>query len=274
MSENYSNCEDDHYIKALVVKGLQEVAEDSEWIAVLELRHCANRKVFEIAKQLTQSKIVLERNLGVNILAQLGYSVEKEPLLFKRIEPFWDERINILIAMLDNEVHPSVLASIATGLGHFDTPLAITPLLKLKTHTDDNVRFGVVFGLMGLRDEPAIQALIELSQDEDSDVRDWATFGLGSILDEVDTPAIREALYLNLDDSDEDTRYEALTGLIIRRDRRIIGRLIDQLSADEIDYDTDIGEQICAMLIEMQNEIQDTRLIEIIAKCKSQYPNS
>lgn len=262
-------CEDTAHLATLVAKALKEVAEDSDYYAVRELRHCANRHAFNIARNLTQSETALERELGVDILAQLGYSVQEEPFLFKFVQPYKDECADILLAMIETETDLSVIESIAIGFGHLDDARAIPTLIKLKNHADEDIRFGVVLGLLGHEDERAIQALIELSQDEDADVRDWATFGIGSILDEVDTPAIREALYRNLDDSDEDTRYEALMGLIIRRDHRILNRLIDLLTTDKMDFDTDIGKQSCEMLTELQNDIQDPHLVDILTKYNS-----
>lgn len=262
-------CEDAAYLAILVAKALQEVVEDSDYHAVRELRHCANRRVFNIAKNLTQSETALERELGVHILAQFGYSVQEEPFLFKFVQPYKDECADILLAMIETETDLAVIESIAIGFGNLKDERAIPTLIKLKNHPDEDIRFGVVLGLIGHEDERAIQALIELSQDKDADVRDWATFGIGSILDEVDTPAIRTALYRNLDDSDEDTRYEALMGLIIRRDHRIWNRLIDLLATGKIDYDTDIGKQSCEMLTELQDNIQDPRLVAILTKYNS-----
>ncbi len=83
-------------------------------------------------------------------------------------------------------------------------------------------------GLQGFEDERAIAASIELSRDTDSDVRDWATFGLGSVI-EADTEAIRDALYVRLDDSDETTRGEAMSGLAKRKDQRVFPLVLDQL---------------------------------------------
>jgi HEAT repeat protein len=97
----------------------------------------------------------------------------------------------------------------------------------------------VVSALLRHRDPRAIQTLIELSRDEIGRVRDWATFGLGSQVgdvdpdtqgeDVVDTPAVRDALADRLSDPDEDARCEAIVGLAMRRDPRVLPVLVQEL---------------------------------------------
>ena len=71
--------------------------------------------------------------------------------------------------------------------------------------------------------------------DDAADVRDWATFGLGRQL-EVDTPAVRAALAERLFDTEGDTADEALIGLAIRGDRRVISEILDRLSRPTVSY--------------------------------------
>ncbi|KAF3884776.1 MULTISPECIES: HEAT repeat domain-containing protein [Nostocales] len=97
----------------------------------------------------------------------------------------------------------------------------------------------VVLGLSCQEDESAIQTLIELSADEDKDIRNWATFGLGSQI-EIDTQEIRDALYRRIlsevgeDDTIAEIRGEALLGLAIRKDERVIEPLIGELESDRV----------------------------------------
>ncbi|OYV95779.1 MAG: hypothetical protein B7Z73_01935 [Planctomycetia bacterium 21-64-5] len=88
-----------------------------------------------------------------------------------------------------------------------------------------------MLALTGHEEQAAIECLIRLSRDSDSDVRDWATFGLGSQCD-LDTPQIRDALAARLDDTDDDTRHEAIVGLARRQDRRAIAAVGRELSSD------------------------------------------
>jgi hypothetical protein len=88
---------------------------------------------------------------------------------------------------------------------------------------------------MGLGgEESAIPALIQLSRDKESDVRDWATFGLGLLFNHsVDREDIRSAMVDRLTDQDEDTRGEALAGLVQYLDSRAIPALLEELSHPE-----------------------------------------
>jgi hypothetical protein len=53
-------------------------------------------------------------------------------------------------------------------------------------------------------------ALVTLSRDEDSKVRDWACFGLSQI--DVDTPTVREALILRLNQMSSVYRCQSRVG--------------------------------------------------------------
>src|SRR5205814_7161779 len=128
------------------------------------------------------------------------------------------------LELLETDQDVQVLSAACIALGHLHDPRAVEPLVRLKDHPSEDVRYGVVFGLSGQHDDLAIATLIELSADQDSDVRDWATFELGTILDidGVDTPPLREALPARLSDPDDDTRAEALAGLARRKDERVL----------------------------------------------------
>src|SRR5947209_10347206 len=88
---------------------------------------------------------------------------------------------------------PLVFEAIGLAFGHLHERRAIPLLAPLSKHQDNDVRLGVVKGLLNHPDATAIATLIELTKDEDEDVRNWATFGLGSQTD-LDTAEIRAAL--------------------------------------------------------------------------------
>src|SRR5687768_18575105 len=69
--------------------------------------------------------------------------------------------------------------------------------------------------------------------DADEDVRNWATFGLGSMIDD-DSPQIREALLARISDAHDETRGEALVGLALRQDPRVLEPLLRALRADTV----------------------------------------
>jgi hypothetical protein len=90
--------------------------------------------------------------------------------------------------------------------------------------------FGLATAVTGREDDPAVSALIRLTGDAEPDVRDQATFALGTLAP-VDGPDVRDALWARLDDTDPDTREEAVRGLALRRDPRAVPLLGELLAA-------------------------------------------
>jgi HEAT repeat protein len=191
-------------------------ADSPGWNAISELHKRGTDEIFALAQALCQGDDPHGRAVGATVLGQLGW---------KEKHPFVEQTLLILFHLLETDPNVEVLQSACSALGHFDDERAIEPLLKLRSHSDEDVRFGVVMGLLGFEDERAINALIELSKDSDSDVRDWATFGLGSMI-ATNTEAIRNALYERIDDTDEDTSSEAMVGLALRKDERLMPFLL------------------------------------------------
>ena len=211
------------HVPTLVRRALSRNNEsESYWKCVRELHIRGSEEVYLAASALcaknNQSKI-----LGANILGQLGSPAR----------PFRDSSLEVLWAMLVTEKSPPVLNAILVAIGHLqensDTR-KIKTITGLADHRNETVRRGVVFALLARKDRLSISALIRLSRDKSSGVRDWATFGLSSMVD-VDTPALRDALIERLDDPDEDTRCEAMVGLAIRKDSRVLGKLKKELES-------------------------------------------
>jgi HEAT repeat protein len=153
--------------------------------------------------------------------------------------PLTDQTVALFDRMLRHDAAPQVLESIGHALGDIGVPAAVEMMIPYASHPEPDVRFAVVSALLRHRDPRAIQTLIELSRDEIGRVRDWATFGLGSQVggvdpdtqgeDVVDTPAVRDALADRLSDPDEDARCEAIVGLAMRRDPRVLPVLVQEL---------------------------------------------
>lgn len=259
-----SPCEDPSTIQDLIQLGLvqRKLNEpiENDVIALKVLRRCANRTVFDIIKKLCESPAPEERAFAADVLGQFGVITQAG---LERM--FREEVVQALLELLAEEQVPEVLNSIGVAFGHLKEPRAIPLLIRYKNHPNPLAREGVTWGMMGLDDEIAIQTLIELSQDEETYIRDWATFELGSQT-EVDTPALREALYRNIHDSDVDVRNEALAGLAMRRDKRVIPMILDlmQSSEDMMSYQF---REFCEMLQALQNEIDDPRLAQLLAEC-------
>jgi HEAT repeat protein len=196
------------------------------WHFIYLLQCQGDRKVLEQALLLTESASIEERTLGVNILGQLGIPERTFP----------DECVTTLLSLLQKEACPLILRDICIALGHLNDVRSIEPQLKFCLHPDWEVRYGTVHGLSRHYDEQAVAAMILLSSDVHPQIRNWATFGLGSLID-LDTPAIRSALYQRFitenpqNDEAAEIYGEALVGLALRHDERILPQLIAELTS-------------------------------------------
>jgi HEAT repeat protein len=230
---------------------LTESDKEKAWEPVTVLHFRATREVLEAAQRLCAGTLAKERALGANILGQLGTPERAFPT----------ECFDCLASMLAQDQDADVLNAIAVAFGHLEDPRCVPLLIPLKSHPDENVRFGLVHGLSGHSDENAIETLIELSRDDDDDVRDWATFGIGTLLSS-DTPEIRAALRARIDDADADTRAEGIVGLARRKDTGITELLKQELSSDSVDY----------LMIEAAEELGDSRLYPVLLALRKRWP--
>lgn len=213
----------------LIAGALAEAREDPDsderWDHVAALHLQGTTEAFEAAAGLCRGGSVLERALGADILGQLGAGQENP-------RPFREESVPLLLELLD-DADETVIANAASALGHLDERTHIERLLELASHDDDGVRYAVVQALLGNEDPRAVSALIGLSRDPDPEIRDWATFGLGSQI-ALDTPEIREALLARTTDEHDDARGEALAGLALRHDSRVLAPLREELLGDMV----------------------------------------
>jgi HEAT repeat protein len=242
---------DSRGIAELAKLALTEQDEDVAWKAVTALHHKGNREVLGVATRLCASDSADERQLGVNILGQLGTPERTFP----------NECFEILAAMLTKETDPNVLECIGVAFGHLKEPRAVELLLPLKRHPSSDVRFGVVLGLTGHNRPDAIEGLVELSRDSEELVRNWATFALGTI-SPADTPEIREALLARTSDLHDETRGEGLVGLALRKDQRVIELLISELSSGNAGR----------LTLEAAEAIGDPRLYPALVELESRTP--
>lgn len=238
--------------------------DDTYWDILSELWRRPTMDTLLQGKQLCMSQAATERELGANLLAQLG----------ARSDALHEERLQALLALVEQESDAQVLAAATMALGHLHDERVVEPLLRFKNHPSEEVRYGVVHGLSGQHAEEAVAALIELSADENSNARDWATFELGSILDDIDTPLLRDALFARTEDPDDDTRGEALVGLARRKDERVIEPLIRELRSPNVgSLAVDAAHlmadsRLCAPLIDLKAEIgDDSEVEEALASC-------
>lgn len=200
----------------------RENDEEAYWGLIAELHKRGGLCEFEAASELCRSEQASEREMGADILGQLGWAKQH----------FQDESVGQLINLLQDR-DDDVLASAAYALGHRKAIAAVPRLLALAVHSKQRVRHAVTFGLLGLDDAAAIGGLIRLSADVDEEVRNWATFGLGSQID-ADSPAIRQALLARLGEENAEIAGEALLGLARRKEPLAIGLVYAALQRDSI----------------------------------------
>jgi HEAT repeat protein len=231
----------------LFARALEGGEEDpSAWRAIWQLHHRGGEDVFQRAAAWLQSSSPKERGRGANILSQLEFQ-HRGP---ERVARFTE----VLLSALAREQDAAVLEAMAAALGHLGAPRAVPALLPLMEHPDAPVRFGVVMGLSRHRDARALQALIQLSRDPDATVREWATFTLGSQAREVDTPELRDALVDRLHESHVKIRGEALLGLALRKDARVLEPLRRVLE----------GPTVTTLDVEAAQALEDVSLLPLL----------
>jgi len=185
-----------------------------ESLALVHYR--GSEEEFQIGASYLSSSDPIDRALGADVLAQLGW----------QDRTYLNESVDLLIPALQDE-DEFVVYCVCCALGHRSDPKAIPHVLKLAQSKNNKIRYGVVSALLGQESKDAVEVMIALSKDSDLDVRNWAMFGLGSQI-EVDTAEIRDALLLGASDSDSEIRGEALVGLAERKDKRVIDLLLNE----------------------------------------------
>jgi HEAT repeat protein len=243
----------------LIAVALSEQDEEIAWEAVTLLHRRGTHDILTAAQSLCQSPSASERELGANILGQLGVPTRSYP----------GESIRILLDLASNETDESVLEAVCIAFGHLHDPLAVPTLSRLRNHPNEEIRYSVAYGLTGLDDVGAIRVVIELTMDPADRVRDWATFALGSQIDS-DTPEVREALFRRLNDSDGTVRGEALVGLARRRDARILERLVTEYDRFPIEAAEEFGAtELLPTLCAAKRSAGDDRFDVAIRNCST-----
>ena len=220
------------------------------WAAIRELHRRGGNEEFEAARSLLASPAAKERGRGVDILAQLN-------------SPKWtlherERNASAVLAALAGESDPAVISSMGVALGHLDDPRAVGAMLPYKDHADANVRLSVVMALSPHPDPLSLQTLVELSSDPDEEVRNWATFSLGTQLEAVDTPELREALVARLQETNPEIRGEALVGLALRKDPRVLEPLKRELS----------GSSVIILAVEAAEVLGDPSLLPLLVQLR------
>lgn len=226
----------------LVRQSLRSWGSDRSWRAISELHLRGDPATLSLVRRLCAGDSWRRRALGLHVASQLLRRDGAAP--FGRSEYALEETQALLRVGL-KDAHDEVIGAAVSGLGHRPHPAALTELVRLSTHSNARLRFGVAVALGRYGKPAAIDALIALAADSDDAVRDWATFGLGS-MQEADTPAIRDALWTNVHDHDEDVRGEALCGLAARHDPRATDFLVETLNGECRVYQLDAAETLAS----------------------------
>jgi len=202
---------------------------DEAWSHIEELRKIGSEEVFGIASNLCRSPKAQERSLGVCILAQIGGADV----------PFQKQVSEVVGELIENEQDDDVVTSLISAISFQNVTSAIPWLIEKASSDEEDIRWRIAWALpLGLaQNDPwhdkTIATLIRLSQDDEPRVRDWATFSLATQTDDC-REIVANALLDRVDDSDFDTRSEALRGLARRADLRVTPYLRDELSSDRV----------------------------------------
>jgi HEAT repeat protein len=227
----------------LVRRALRAWSTDRGWKAIVALQLRASPSLLVLVHSLCASPSWRRRALGLYVASQLQRPRRPGDVLGATAYAM-EATQTLLLAGL-HDPHDEVVCAAVSGLGHRPHPEALTTLVDLAGHADSAVRWDVAVALSCYSEPAAIDALMHLAVDADPEVRDWATFGLGT-QQTVDTPQVREVLWRNLNDDDEDVRGEALVGLAARRDLRVIDHLLAQLGSDCRVYQLEAAEQLAS----------------------------
>lgn len=250
MPRNSPSCENDLTpSRAIVVAYRAAYGDENADASLATVHYRGGQEEFEIGLEYCLSDDPKDRAVGADVLAQLGWSDRT----------FLDETVKTLIGLLADE-DANVIYCAAVGLGHRGDARAVPHLVALADHLDSLVRYGVAIGLLGHDVAPAISCLIRLTSDIDRKVRSWAVFGLGSQTD-ADTPELREALVMALDDQDLEVRGEALVGLACRQDPRTKDALLTEWE----------GDVISALSLEAAQELRDPTLLPCLTEIHAQW---
>jgi hypothetical protein len=199
MSDSYHPQDDQRPIDELIATALSGPDDEVYWDAIHALQYRGSRdpearEVLDLAIGLCRSDCVVERVPGANILGQLFLPNHSHP----------EECLQTLLESLDVETEDAAIHAMIVALSQLGEPATIKPAARFRHHTDRDIHHAVVLAMSGHEDPAALEVLIELSGDPEPHVRDWACFSLGTMV-EIDTPGLRDALALRLEDPDDDT---------------------------------------------------------------------
>ncbi|WPV64047.1 hypothetical protein [Chitinophaga sp. LS1] len=220
----------DFTAEELLTRVLNNKSQKTYWDNVRELYRRGGEETFKRCYQLVKTGTDREKEVAVDILAQLGstgrpYLKESLQLYFELLER----------ALLDSAFTTDLLITVLHAIRFNNDTLSAAQakaVSAFKSHSDKYVRLGVVYALLGVEHQVAVDAMVELTTDKFSAIRNWATFGIGSRIDKHPKQIIT-ALWNRVNDKEEETRFEAIVGLAIRKEAGIKEVIIQELLTGE-----------------------------------------
>ena len=191
------------------------------WDLIYALQERASREVFEAAAAWCRSPSPPLRRLGADVLGELGLDESF---------PFARESEPLLLPLL-TDIEATVVAAAARALGTLGADDTAT-LCRVASHPAADVRAAVARSLCDLAGPKVVPTLIALTRDSEAAVRQLATSGLGGF-DREDTEDVRLALVERLEDTDAETREEAIFALAQLGDDRVAAALRAALEEPE-----------------------------------------
>lgn len=216
--------------------------------ALVVLQCSDSSEVFEKAKELTQSQVGCDRALGYKLLM-------REPG-----QAFSSEAKEIVLDSFERENEADGLAMLAYAAMHLETDGRSKFLKTLVDHPSAAVREAVASSLGAQDDRQSISTLIKLTRDCCEDVRNWATFSLGALCHRNTAP-VRDALFARLEDDHEETKYEAIFGLAVRKDPRVLQVVKEALQC----------KRVWSLALEAAEELADPSLYPLLQNLKLKW---
>lgn len=210
----------------LLTRVLHNKSRNTYWDNVRELHRRGEEETFRSCYQLVKTGSDREKEIGLDILAQLGLAAK----------PYLKQSLPLYFELLNSAVSTDVLIAVLHALCFNNDTLNVaqlTAIASFRSHADKYVRFGVVHALSGVGKKVAVDAMVELTEDKFTPVRSWATFGIATQI-EKKSKQITAALWKRVRDKDEETKFEAIVGLAVRQEEGIKDVLIEELQTESI----------------------------------------
>lgn len=219
-------------VTELIGQTLSARTSRARWKRLAALHRLGTREVFGAAVRLIAGRSAAERELGVEILGQLGYNDSY---------PFAPASKPVLRRVFRAERNTDVISAALRAAGNlqlWDLIEEVTPVGR-RTRSPE-VRLALAQAL-SLPFDPfptsLVRLMIELTRDPFGEVRNWACFALGTQL-AADSDDIRDALASRVRDRHLECRAEAILGLAKRRDTRALVPCLTALNRPRVGLDT------------------------------------